>query len=319
MLTFAILLALAGSQSPVHVSGTSSFQSANMERGRRLQQRREGRAEELASREERLGSIRADRQLRYGPDPRQRVLFFQAPQGTERPPLAVFVHGGGWQRGMPELVAEKPAWFRQHGWAFASVGYRLLPEATVEQQAADVGAALRLLREQAAELGCDPDKILLLGHSAGAHLTALVGTDPQFAGSAFPAIRGALLSDGAAYDVVEQIRDPRPMLQSLYRPAFGTDPQRQLALSPIHHVGAPDVPDWLILYATVRQDAASQSERLATALRQSGIMADTLAVETVGRQRQAHAYMNIRMGTPGFSGNAAMLAQMRRIEARPSR
>ena len=94
--------------------------------------------------------------LRYGTAAEQRILLWNAPTGStagragRRPPLAVFIHGGGWAHGTPEMVAVKPAWFAAHGWAFASVGYRLLPATPVEEQAADVGRALARLRRDAA-------------------------------------------------------------------------------------------------------------------------------------------------------------------------
>ena len=75
----------------------------------------------------------------------------------------------------------KPQWFASHGWAFASIGFRALPEAPVEDQARDIGRALQTLRQQAGPLGFDPQRLLLLGHSSGAHLTALIATDPSYA------------------------------------------------------------------------------------------------------------------------------------------
>ena len=93
--------------------------------------------------------------LTYGQDPRQVVLVYTAgpraaPAATDtaaRPPLAVYVHGGAWRAGSPMRVRAKPQWFREAGWAFASVGYRLLPDATVEEQHCwqAPGPALRLV------------------------------------------------------------------------------------------------------------------------------------------------------------------------------
>ena len=68
--------------------------------------------------------------------------------------------------------------WRALGYAVASVNYRLVPDARVEDQAADIAAALALLKQRAAQLGFDGTRIALVGHSAGAHLVALVGTDP---------------------------------------------------------------------------------------------------------------------------------------------
>lgn len=262
-------------------------------------------------------ALRGAQRISYGSSEAQRVLLWRAPAGQARPPLAVYVHGGGWQNGEPEMVAEKPAFFAQHGWAFASIGYRLLPEAPVEEQAADVGRALRALREQAARGGYDPDRILLFGHSAGAHLAALVASDPQYAGDAFAAIRGVIPVDGACYDVPAQMAAGGFMVERTYVPAFGRDPARQRALSPITHAGGRDVADWLLLYTSARDDAAAQSRALGAAIERGG--AQVQLVEVPARSRNAlaaHREINVDFGTANYAANPAILAMMARIERR---
>ena len=251
--------------------------------------------------------------ISYGADVAQRIAFWPAKTGT-RPPLAVFIHGGGWQAGRPELVDSKPAWAAAQGWAFASVGYRLLPGSPVEEQARDVGRALAKLRAEAASRGYDPDRILLFGHSAGAHLTALVSTDPQYAGDAFAAIKGAILIDGACYDVPSQIKAQPFMAKRTYIPAFGTDPARQRALSPISHAGGKDVGDWLILYTAARRDAAAQSSAMNEALRKGGARTQVIEVPADSRnQLSEHLEINRDFGTSGYAANAAIEAIMQRV------
>ena len=116
--------------------------------------------------------------LAYGRDALQ-VLDFWPAQGVTAPaPLVVFVHGGGWQRGSKDNASG--AWKAPHytglGYAYAAINYRLVPWATVEDEAADVAASLRYFIDRAAALAIDPHRIVLMGHSAGAHLVALVGT-----------------------------------------------------------------------------------------------------------------------------------------------
>ncbi len=283
---------------------------------RAWQRQRRGRGGHAAAA---TGTVAADQSLTYGADPAQQILFYRAPPpapGERRraPPLAVFIHGGGWAHGTPAMVASKPSWFREHGWAFASIGYRLLPGAPVGTQAADVGAALRQLRAEAVRLGYDPDRILLIGHSAGAHLAALVSSDPHYAGDAFGAIKGTILIDGACYDVPMQMRAAgRFMRERTYVPAFGTDPARQRALSPTTHAGGADVPDWLLLYTSAREDSAGQAQALATALDRNHVRTQLIEVPSDGRALQGHSAINIDFGTPGYAGNDAVLAIMRRV------
>lgn len=288
--------------------------------GRRWRERRgEGRADRQRRGVDPVVTARAQR-LSYGSHDNQRILLWPANASSRvsggRPPLAVYVHGGGWAHGQPEMVAEKPAFFNGQGWAFASVGYRLLPEAPVENQAADIGRALRFIRAQAERLGYDPDRILLFGHSAGAHLSALVGSDPVYAGDAFSAIRGVIPVDGACYDVPAQIALGGFMVQRTYIPAFGNDPARQRALSPVTHTGGRDAPDWLLLHTSARDDAASQSRILADALRRAGARVQQVEVPSrSNRQLMAHMEINREFGTAAYAANDAVLAMMRRIEA----
>jgi arylformamidase len=253
--------------------------------------------------------------LTYGQDPRQVVLVYTAgPRAASaatdtaaRPPLAVYVHGGAWRAGSPMRVRAKPQWFNEAGWAFASVGYRLLPDATVEEQARDVALGLRALRAEAERLGFDPDRILLMGHSAGAHLAALVASDQRYLGDDVAAVRGVILLDGAGYDVANEYTLRGALARKLYGDAFGDDPARQRALSPISHVDARDPPDWLIVFAESRRDAREQAQGFGDALQRVG-----LRVERVPDPGD-HLEINREFGTPDYRANASIRALMARV------
>jgi acetyl esterase/lipase len=238
-------------------------------------------------------SARVSSTVIYGDHDRQQVDVYTPDDAVGDAPLVVFIHGGGWSIGNRSMVQAKPQHFKQAGYVFASAGYRLLPETPVEQQAADLGAALRALRGQAEAGGFDPDRIVLMGHSAGAHLAALVATDPTYAGEAFGAIRGVVLLDGAGYDVSAAMATPTLELPNLYRDVFGTDPARQKALSPITHVGGKDAPHWLALYVAERANSRTQSEALMAALAKAGATAEAAAITGTD-----HGRMNRELGTP---------------------
>ena len=156
--------------------------------------------------------------LAYGPDPVQSIDFWpshDAPEKARRAaPLVVFIHGGGWSLGTKENATgrAKVAHFTARGLAFATIGYRLVPGATVEDQATDLAHALAALLTNADRLGIDKNRVLLMGHSAGAHLASLIGTDARWlreVGLSFQAIAGIIAVEGAAYDVPQQLRDLR--------------------------------------------------------------------------------------------------------------
>lgn len=107
----------------------------------------------------------------------QTVDVFTPAQGPYLPrPTVLLVHGGSWQIGdSTEWEDEAVALVREQGWTAVSLNYRLAPQAPWPAQQQDADAALVLLRDRAAELGIDVDRMGGLGDSAGAHLVALLG------------------------------------------------------------------------------------------------------------------------------------------------
>ena len=233
----------------------------------------------------------------YGADPKQRLDLVK-PADAAKAPVLLFIHGGGWSIGDKAHAApEKAKWANGKGWAFASANYRLVPQATVEQQAADVASAVAWLRANAAKEGLDPDRIVLMGHSAGAHLAALVGTDPRYlkaAGVPMAAVTGVVLLDGAGYDVPTQASAEMNLVKPMYEAAFGKDPKRQAALSPSRHADPPNVARWLILPIERRADSQAQSKGLADALIRAGSSATVVAVPG-----ESHGSLNKGLGEAG--------------------
>jgi acetyl esterase/lipase len=233
----------------------------------------------------------------FGADPKQRLDLVK-PAGITKAPVLLFIHGGGWSIGDKAHAApDKARWANGKGWAFASTNYRLVPQATVEQQAADVASAVAWLRSNAGRQGLDPNRIVLMGHSAGAHLVALVGTDPRYlkgAGVPMNAIKGVVLLDGAGYDVPTQASAELNIVRPMYEAAFSTDPKRQAALSPTHHAAAPNVSRWLILPIQRRADSQAQSNGLADALNNVGAKAIVVAVPD-----ESHGSLNKGLGQVG--------------------
>lgn len=244
--------------------------------------------------------------LAYGRDPLQQADVW--PAARPGAPLVVFVHGGGWKRGDKAMMdgSAKLAHWHAQGYAVASVNYRLVPEATVEQQGADLAAAIALLKQRSGVLGIDPKRIALVGHSAGAHLVALVGTDPRYlqsAGLGFDDIAGIVPLDGAAYDVAAQMREGPRIMRKTYRQAFGSDPARQRALSPTLQAGAPNARAFLVLHVD-REDGARQSKTLAQALRRGGSRVEVEAFS--GRGLRGHMQINRQLGEPDYPATAVV-------------
>ena len=251
--------------------------------------------------------------IAYGKDPLQQLslwpgIVIQNSGRTIDTPLIVFVHGGGWKRGSKDNATG--AWKIEHypgqGYAFASIDYRLVPQATVERQAQDVADAVKVLIAEADKYHIDRRRIVLMGHSAGAHLVALVGTDGRYlkrAGLAFGDLAGVIPIHGAAYDVEKQIAQAGPFMRDTYADAFGSDPARQRTLSPILQAAAPNAPAFLLLHVQ-RQDGVAQNSALEAALQAAGTRVERR--EFPGEGLRGHREINRRLGDPSYAPTAAV-------------
>jgi acetyl esterase/lipase len=256
----------------------------------------------------------APRTLAYGSDALQRLDVWTV-RGSHSAPLVMFVHGGGWKRGSKDNASSQwlPAHLTQQGYAYASIDYRLVPAVTVERQAEDVARALRTLLDRAAELGIDRRRVVLMGHSAGAHLVALVGTDERHlrsTGLSFADLRGVIANDGAAYDVPAQLQEEAPLMHQTYLETFGSDPARQRALSPIHNAAAPNAPAFLLLHIQ-RPDAVRQTEALGRALTAAGSAVDYGSF--AGSGLRGHIEINRRLGDPDYPATLVVDDWLRKI------
>jgi acetyl esterase/lipase len=108
------------------------------------------------------------------PDGHKLQLDLLVPKSAAKPPLVVYIHGGGWQQSSRK---EFPfAWLAEHGFAVASIDYRLTHQAIYPAQIHDCKGAVRWLRAHADKYGYDASRIVVMGSSAGAHLSVLLGT-----------------------------------------------------------------------------------------------------------------------------------------------
>ncbi|RNJ62035.1 MAG: alpha/beta hydrolase [Porphyrobacter sp. IPPAS B-1204] len=256
----------------------------------------------------------APQTMAYGSDALQ-GLDLWVPEGARPAPLVLFVHGGGWKRGSKSNAIGRamPGHMLAQGYAFASIDYRLVPAATVEQQAADVAAALAYLLKRADDLGIDRSRVVLTGHSAGAHLVALVGTDERYlraVGLSFADVDGVMPNDGAAYDVPKQMAQAGPMMGGTYKEAFGTDPARQQALSPTFHAAAPNAPAFLLIHVQ-REDGVAQNKALAEALRRAGTAVEVGSFP--GEGLQGHMEINRKLGEPDYPATPVMDAWLKKV------
>jgi acetyl esterase/lipase len=230
----------------------------------------------------------------YGSDPRQRMDVY-VPTGLAasavRAPVIFMVHGGGWRHGdkaMGRVVQEKVARWVPLGFVLISVNYRLLPDTPVAEQERDVQAALMAAQQRAPQWVADSGRFILMGHSAGAHLVALLNARaPQaLREGAWPWL-GTVSLDSAMMNVPARMRAPH---LPLYDDAFGTDPAYWVALSPFHQwtTGAP--PMQMVCSTQRADDPCQQSDAMARHVRTRGGRAEVLP------QDLDHGEINAQLG-----------------------
>jgi acetyl esterase/lipase len=230
------------------------------------------------------------------PDGVALLLDLHLPADVKSPPLVLFIHGGGWRQG--DRKKNKLDWLPAHGFAVASIEYRLSSEGVFPAQIHDCHTALRWLRAHADDYGYDASRIVVAGASAGGHLAALLGLgngvaalegDADAAASAASSrIVGVIDYYGATDLIARAVLQPRECEEAngkVYR-LLGGKVSENAALarlaSPISHV-TPDDPPLLILHGELDQTVPiSQSELLRDRHRAAGLEARLYVKPGVG-------------------------------------
>jgi len=120
------------------------------------------------------------RDLPYGELARQRLDVYRPAARTEPLPVVIFLYGGSWQRGSKETYPFIGDALTSRGLVAVVPDYRVYPEVKFPAFVEDGARVVRWVRDHAAEIGGDPERIYLMGHSAGAHIAALLVLDPHY-------------------------------------------------------------------------------------------------------------------------------------------
>jgi acetyl esterase/lipase len=231
------------------------------------------------------------RDVHYG-DGAHETFDVYAPANARGAPVIFMVHGGAWRFGDKSargVVQNKVAHWVPRGAVVVSVDYPMLPDTPPLQQARDLGRALAAAQRDAPRWGGDPRKFVLMGHSAGAHLVALISAEPALATSqgALPWL-GTVALDSAAYNVatIMQARHLR-----LYDRAFGSDPAAWAAVSPIVQLQTEIAP-FLAVCSSRRADSCRQALAFAAKARGLGVRVQVLPEDL------SHGEIDATLGAP---------------------
>ncbi|MCD1632562.1 alpha/beta hydrolase [Martelella mediterranea] len=178
---------------------------------------------------------RVERNVRYGETPRQSFDLVFPPEPAPGAPLHMFIHGGYWRAGSKETHTLVAAPVIAAGGIAALVGYDLMPETRLAEIVAEVRAAARRLVDLAPEIGADPERFTVSGHSAGAHLASLLAcrAPGDNLSPDVPKLRGMLLVSG--------IYDLSDIPGSFLKDEAGMRPDEAQAWSPLaaRHMPGP--------------------------------------------------------------------------------
>ncbi len=242
--------------------------------------------------------IQTHRDLAYAqPKNERQLLDVYAPLTGKNHPILFWIHGGGWRKGSKDNLHNKTEALVGRGFVIVSANYRFVPNVTVPEMMADIAKAIRYTHDHAAEYGGDPNSIIVAGHSAGAHLAALVCTDERYLkaeGLSLSILKGCVPVDVSVYDIPKRAADSGGALQASSKEVFGDSEESHRNLSPAWHVAKDkQIPAFLILHVADREDTKVQSQWLAEKRRAAGIAATVVAAE--GKN---HGTINADLGLP---------------------
>ena len=292
---FAMLLVVAA----LHEAGAQTLRDAlkaRRERQQQVQRDAESPAgdgldagEGVAGRIALPPGARVERDVAYGNDPAQRLDLY-IPGNAARAPIILMVHGGAWMlgdKGNTAVVASKVAYWLPKGYIVASMNYRMARPPEPLDQADDVARALAFIQKQAATWGGDADRLVLAGHSSGAHLVALLAADPGIASrqGARPWL-GTLALDSAALNVVAIMEGRHARF---YDRVFGDERGRWTLNSPLHRLAGRPRP-MLLVCSSRRDDSCSAARAFADKAIAAGGRAEVVTVDL------NHGQVNTELG-----------------------
>ncbi|MBB6503664.1 acetyl esterase/lipase [Sphingomonas endophytica] len=242
------------------------------------------------------GGLRVARDVAYGPDPRQRLDVYAPCAPSTRPrPVVVFLYGGSWNSGTRAGYAFVGRALAAQGFVTIVPDYRLVPAVRYPAFVEDGAAAVRWTMAHAGEHGGNGRAVVLMGHSAGAYIAAMLAVDPRWLGDERAAVKG-LVGLAGPYDFA-------PFDVAASRAAFGRWPDPS-DTQPVKWASAGD-PAALLLYGT--EDTVVRprnSQALAAKLRAGGVPVSLRAYPKLG-----HVGILLALARP-FRGRAPVLVDV---------
>jgi acetyl esterase/lipase len=196
---------------------------------------------------------------------------------------------------------------------FVAMNHRLLPTVEMGAIIRDVAQAFAWVQANIAQHGGDPRRVLVMGHSSGAQLAALLCTDERYLkerGLTLAPIKGCVPVDGDTFDIpaiieVAEVRarvHGQPMPKFGHRVKFGNDEALHRDFSAVNHVTTGKaLPPFLILHVAGHPDVSAQAQRFGAVLKEAGVR-----VRVFGAKDTDHGRINANLGVEGDPATAAL-------------
>lgn len=229
-----------------------------------------------------LSSLSRAQDVPYGPEVRQRLDVY-APDRAAHGPVIVFWHGGSWSTGNKRQYRFVGDALAKHGFVAVIPNYRLHPAVKFPAFMDDAALAVAWVRLHASEYGGDPDRIVLMGHSAGAQIATLLAYDGTYLKRAqvpIACIRGVIgLSGPYALDPDTQL------LRTIFAQPYTHKDWQPLAFATAHS------PPTLLLHG-LKDDVvyARHAEQLREALQAAGVRVETQFFPDAGHAATVAAF-----------------------------
>ncbi len=223
---------------------------------------------------------------------------------SRKRPVVLYVHGGGWVKGDRKRVFDMPQWLTSRGYVFVSIDYRKIPQTNIDGQVQDVTRAIEWVRRNIRRYNGDPNRVVLMGHSAGAHLSALAAAQGKAQG-----LRGIIPNDVQAYDLLAYATK-RGSIGPMFGTAFTNEPKNWVRWSPATYAARNGrLPPHLILYSRSQGERRSAiSIGYANLLKGRGTQ-----VEVFHGTAYSHGAIAARLGDPGDKASAAIERFLKRV------
>ncbi|OYW74169.1 MAG: carboxylesterase [Verrucomicrobia bacterium 12-59-8] len=233
-------------------------------------------------------------------------LYLPKKRNTDKPlPVVALIHGGGWVNGDRLGYAAAAIQFARTGdYASVAVGYRLTKEAHWPAQVYDCKAAIRWIRAHAKEYNLDPDKIAVMGSSAGGHLSSLIGTSGDVKelegdlgpNTAFSSRVQCVVNLCGPQDFTQALmfdKEKKPVLKDdavigLLGGNYEEKHAEAVAASPVTYVTKDD-PPFITFHGTADQRVAFlHAETIHAALQKTGVPSLLIPITNGGHSSVSH-------------------------------